>query len=510
MTAPVVGVGRSHGAACPRDVPRVLSIAGTDPTGGAGIQADLKSIAANGGYGMAVVTALVAQNTTGVRRVHVPPADFLAEQLDAVGDDVTVDAVKIGMLFDTPVVDAVAGWLARTRPPVVVLDPVMVAASGDRLLTPAAEDALRALVASADLVTPNLPELASLLGEDPATTWDDALRQGHALAEGHGVLVLVKGGHLDTPDAPDALVDPVSGVVLELSAARVPTTNTHGTGCSLSSAVATLRARTGSWPESVRAAKAWLTESITAADGLDVGRGNGPVSHLAGVWRRGLGPAVTPGAVADAWWEEIRGVREAIDDLPFLERLRDGTLDEHAFTWYLAQDALYLRDYARVLAEASRLAPTAAEQAFWASAAHGAIATELELHASRLPGLFEDSPGDVTTAYLNHLLATAARGDYGEIVAAVLPCFWVYDDVGSRLVHRATPDNPYAPWLRTYGDPEFHALTERAVALVTGHAAGATAAVRERMRQAFVTSARHEHAFFVAPLDRAGQPVGVA
>ncbi|MGO1315483.1 MAG: bifunctional hydroxymethylpyrimidine kinase/phosphomethylpyrimidine kinase [Cellulomonadaceae bacterium] len=268
-------------------IPRVLSIAGTDPTGGAGIQADLKAIAASGGYGMAVVTALVAQNTQGVRSIHVPPVDFLDAQLRAVSEDVTLDAVKIGMLFDTPLVTAVATWLREVRPPVVVLDPVMVATSGDRLVTEEAQDAIRELLPHADLVTPNVPELAVLLGERPATTWSETLRQARALSAEHGVLVLAKGGHLDEEVAHDALVDGGAGTVVELTAPRVRTGNTHGTGCSLSSAVATLRARRGAWEPAVREAKDWLAESLAAADELRVGRGAGPVSHFAGLWRRG-------------------------------------------------------------------------------------------------------------------------------------------------------------------------------------------------------------------------------
>lgn len=154
---------------------RALSVAGTDPTGGAGVQADLKSFAAHGAYGMAVVTALVAQNTHGVRAVHVPDVAFLRAQLDAVGDDVTVDAVKLGMLGTREVVEEVAAWLRRTRPPVVVLDPVMVATSGDRLLDAGAEQAVRALVTQADLVTPNLPELGVLLDEPRAPSWGAAV-----------------------------------------------------------------------------------------------------------------------------------------------------------------------------------------------------------------------------------------------------------------------------------------------------------------------------------------------
>ena len=164
----------------------MLSIAGTDPTGGAGIQADLKSIAAHGGYGMAVVTALVAQNTQGVRSIHQPPPEFLREQLLAVSDDVRVDAVKIGMLGDTATVEVVADWLPAVPGAVVVLDPVMVATSGHRLLDADAEKAVRELVPHADLVTPNLPELAVLLDVPVAEDWADALEQARELSRRTG------------------------------------------------------------------------------------------------------------------------------------------------------------------------------------------------------------------------------------------------------------------------------------------------------------------------------------
>lgn len=274
-------------------IARVLSIAGTDPTGGAGIQADLKSIAANGGYGMAVVTALVAQNTQGVRSVHVPPVAFLADQLHAVSDDVEIDAVKIGMLADVHVTRTVSAWLRQVRPKVVVLDPVMVATSGDRLLDADAEDALRDLLGAVHLVTPNIPELAILVGAPVATTWAQVLRQAQQVAETHGVLVLAKGGHLAGELVPDALVDAHS--TREFPGVRIDTPNTHGTGCSFSSAVATrVVARTGAtgptladWADAIAGAKLWLTESIAHADELAVGSGHGPIHHFAGLWRRG-------------------------------------------------------------------------------------------------------------------------------------------------------------------------------------------------------------------------------
>ncbi|WP_035782407.1 bifunctional hydroxymethylpyrimidine kinase/phosphomethylpyrimidine kinase, partial [Arthrobacter sp. H14] len=270
-------------------VPRVLSIAGTDPTGGAGIQADLKSIAAHGGYGMAVVTALVAQNTHGVRAVHTPPPEFLREQLDAVSDDVTIDAIKIGMLGNTETISVVDDWLGRNRSPLVVLDPVMIATSGDRLLQADAEEAIGRLLHRADLVTPNLPELAVLLKEPTAQSWPEALEQGRRLSRAKSVIVLVKGGHLHGQDCPDALVDAAGGLpagrqVFEVSAKRINTANTHGTGCSMSSAMATLQARLVDWNAALTLTKSWLQDSLTHADELNVGSGNGPLHHFHQLW----------------------------------------------------------------------------------------------------------------------------------------------------------------------------------------------------------------------------------
>lgn len=493
-------------------VPRVLSIAGSDPSGGAGIQADLKSIAANGGYGMAAITALTAQSTRGVRGVHVPPADFLQAQLDTLSADVVVDAVKIGMLADAAVIGVVTAWLERERPPIVVLDPVMVATSGDRLLDAAAETALHELIGRAHLVTPNLAELAVLVGHDIAG-WDGALAAAEELSARTGAAVLVKGGHLPGDDVPDALVDGRSGHTREFPGARIPTANTHGTGCSLSSAIATLLARGCEEGEAVEGARAWLRESLRESAALQVGGGHGPVHHFAGLWARGgLTTRPTANEVMTEWWEGIAQTRTDIDALPFIRGLADGTLPRDAFVTYLAQDALYLREYARVLATAARLAPTSDEQAFWADAAHGAIAGELELHASWLSArhgvgeeTFAAEPSAVTTAYLDHLRATAFAGRYGELIASLLPCFWLYTDLGERLrtgcfgAYAQDPAHPFASWLATYADPAFAQATAQAVAFVTQAAAASDDATRERMRRAFVLSSIHEREFFRAP-----------
>ncbi|MEF3405542.1 bifunctional hydroxymethylpyrimidine kinase/phosphomethylpyrimidine kinase [Agromyces sp. CCNWLW203] len=522
---------------------RVLSIAGSDPSGGAGIQADLKSISAVGGYGMAAITALTAQNTRGVREVHVPPASFLAAQLDAISDDITIDAVKLGMLANAEVIRTVAEWLARTRPPIVVLDPVMIATSGDRLLDTEAESALRELLPLADLVTPNLGELAVLAAFPEAgdaqpgapvapsappvaalpvaTTWAEAIAQAESVSARYGVRVLAKGGHLGGDTAPDALVDAATATIIDFGGDRIATTATHGTGCSLSSAIATLAAELGDWSAAIAEARRWLRESLRHGEALAVGSGHGPIDHFAGLRARGgTRTAPTPAEVEAEWWAGIAGVRHAIDELPFIRGLADGSLAREPFLGYLAQDALYLRDYARVLAEAAKLAPDAPAQAFWANSAHGSIVGELELHESWIgpaagrserDGSGESAvavtdPDGATTAYLDHLLATAARGDYAVLTAALLPCFWIYTDLGERLAagefgaQALDPMHPYASWLATYADPAFAIATREAIAITTAAASRATPAVRERMQRAFRISAEHELAFFAVPL----------
>jgi hydroxymethylpyrimidine/phosphomethylpyrimidine kinase len=271
-----------------------LSIAGTDPSGGAGVQGDLKTFSALGVYGTAVVTALVAQNTRGVAAIHAVPAGFVTAQLDTLLDDVRIDVVKIGMLGTAEVVEAVAAALERRRPAVVVLDPVMVATSGDRLLAADAVQALRdRLLPLVDLVTPNIPEAAILLGEDAAVDEDDMLDQLDRLVQ-LGPAVLLKGGHLLGPDSVDLLH--ADGTTTRLSAVRVRTRSTHGTGCTLSAALAALRPQHPGWVGTARAAKRYLTGALLAADSLDVGHGHGPVHHFHALWAPGGGAAQSTGS----------------------------------------------------------------------------------------------------------------------------------------------------------------------------------------------------------------------
>ena len=264
-------------------IPNALTIAGSDPSGGAGIQADLKAFSALGAYGMSVITALTAQNTQGVRSFQVVAAGFVAEQIDAIFADVRVDAVKIGMVATTDIVQAIAGRLRHHHARNVVLDPVMVAKSGDALLREDAVAALReTLVPLADVITPNLPEAGVLLGTAaPATLGEmrEAVRSLHRLGPRW---VLLKGGHLAGDDSTDLLFDGTA--ITELPGRRIPTRNSHGTGCTLSAAIAALLPRHG-MVDAVRRAKAYLTAALAASDRLSVGSGHGPVHHFHALWR---------------------------------------------------------------------------------------------------------------------------------------------------------------------------------------------------------------------------------
>jgi hydroxymethylpyrimidine/phosphomethylpyrimidine kinase len=268
-----------HHSGSAMTTPVALTIAGSDSSGGAGIQADLKTFAAFGVYGASVITALTAQNTQGVSGIHQVPADFVTAQLDAVFGDLDVGAVKIGMVAQLAIIDAIAAGLARWSPKQVVLDPVMVATSGDRLLAADAVAALRTkLIPRAVLITPNLPEAAALLDEPVALGAAAIKSQGRRLLALGCDAVLIKGGHGQGAESIDYLVTGDS--TLALSAPRIATRNTHGTGCSLSSAIAAGLAKGEDLETAVRQAKAWVSAAIAAADRFSVGHGHGPIHHF--------------------------------------------------------------------------------------------------------------------------------------------------------------------------------------------------------------------------------------
>lgn len=265
-------------------IKNVLTIAGSDPSGGAGIQADLKSFAANGVYGMAALTALTAQNTQGVSGVELVPAPFVKAQIGAVFADVRVDAVKIGMIATAQIAIAVAEALSDCTDIPIVLDPVMVAKGGASLLHGDAIAALRtALVPLATVLTPNLPEAACMLDQPEATNRDEMAAQARALSDLGPRAVLLKGGHLAGEESPDVLWD---GENLHwFEGPRQRTKNTHGTGCTLSSAIAAHLSKGLEPSDAIAKAKHFVSGAIAAADLQTVGHGHGPVHHFHALWK---------------------------------------------------------------------------------------------------------------------------------------------------------------------------------------------------------------------------------
>jgi hydroxymethylpyrimidine/phosphomethylpyrimidine kinase len=272
-------------------VPNCLTIAGVDPSGGAGVLADVKAMSALGAYACAVIAALTAQNTRVVTAIHTPPVDFVRRQIDTLFEDVRIASVKVGMLGTAAVTREVADGMAKWRPPFLVLDPVMVSKSGDPLLLADAAAMLReALLPLATIVTPNLPEAGVLLDQRAPETRKEMQRACEKLREmlphSSERWVLLKGGHLPGDEALDLLFD--GDRMYELAAPRIDTKNTHGTGCTLSSAIAALLPQRPDVAAAVRDAKQYLTRAIAAADRLDVGSGHGPVHHFHALWRADL------------------------------------------------------------------------------------------------------------------------------------------------------------------------------------------------------------------------------
>ncbi len=267
---------------------RALTIAGSDSGGGAGIQADLKTFSALGCYGMSVITSITAQNTHEVTAVHPVPVEVITKQIDAVISDIGVDAIKVGMLFSPEITEAVGEALRRWGAGLIVVDPVMVSKSGDRLLTEAAVEALkRHVLPLAEVITPNLPEASALLGRE-VTTRDHMEAAARDLLEAGPRAVLVKGGHLKDTTAADELVLRGSGVRVMsrwFEFERIDTPNTHGTGCTLSSAIGSFLARGESLESAVEAARAYIQAAISAGAYYQLGHGHGPVHHFHALWQ---------------------------------------------------------------------------------------------------------------------------------------------------------------------------------------------------------------------------------
>jgi hydroxymethylpyrimidine/phosphomethylpyrimidine kinase len=518
---------------------RVLSIEGSDPIGGAGTMADMKAFTAQGVFGYAVMTSVLAQNTQGVADIVNVEPSFLLAQLKAVSDDADIDSMKIGMLGTPQLVDTVRQWLTgllehyraeNKAKPTVVLDPVMYAKSGDRLLTAEAEQALVSLIPLADIITPNAMELSALDAMDnvvgahqsdkteriatQAPLSYEAMEQlAQSVANRFDVVVYVKGGALalnGARECTDILATPTAGhkerpTVTRITGAAVSTSNVHGTGDTLSSTLAALRPQCTDWVETAKRAKEWMTGAIAAADDLHVGHGHGPVDFT---WQH----SPTGLSFTEDYWRRSKEIRERIRTMPFLERMLDGTLPLNDFSFYLHQDDLYLNDYTSLLALASSLAQDPHERAFFASAASYGLEEGLSFHRQwyREHG-FSTQPApmsDTTAAYIGHEHRFSDGGSYCSLVAALMPCYWIYSIVGQEMgrqmqEHRIDLNShPYGLWIDMYCDAGFASLTFEELRICDKLAAYASMEDYNRMMDAALGSTEHEYRFFNQALSR--------
>nr|WP_120492670.1 bifunctional hydroxymethylpyrimidine kinase/phosphomethylpyrimidine kinase [Corynebacterium lactis] len=542
-------------------VPRVLSIAGTDPSGGAGLHADLKSIAAAGGYGMGVVTALVAQNTQGVRSVHTPDVSFLKEQLAVVTEDVEIDAVKIGMLGSREIVDVVTEWVRENRPRNIVLDPVMIATSGDRLLDDDAVDALVTLVSEVDVITPNVPELALLAGAEPAGDYEELIEQALDFAAKNNVIVIAKTGHLSGDEAGNAVVFP-DGRSSFSTSRRIDTKNTHGTGCSLSSALATRIGAGFAVEEALSWTTKWLNESILFADDLHVGHGHGPIDHGHRARRLEKAATIRPGHIAKrfsdcddtasvspqaaaspattatpradspaagakapelrsffgkplsiapvgphttALWNLIGDIVEEIDALPAFSYFGEGTLNPEDTNLLLEQEIWYLHNIFPAISMLSIKATLPQDQILWSSLAQESLIRCLELNSDSLSYSYSElediEPTGPSLALLDAHASATAFNSYAVSAATLVAELWIVAELISNAPEVKEVGSAAEAWVESYSDESFLDTALLAVEALERALADAPRAEQLKSRAVFRRAAEHERDYF-AQLDR--------
>lgn len=425
----------------------VLTIAGSDSGGGAGIQADIKSISANGAYAASVITALTAQNTQGVQDIFPIPSNFIRAQIRAVMEDIQIDAVKIGMLHDTETICAVRDMLLDYPVQYIVLDPVMVATSGHKLLEDDAIATLKKeLIPMATLITPNIPEAEILLGR-PIECQDELPSVARELSDVFGgVSVLVKAGHLTERTLIDVLYDANTKEVVKLTSQRLDTRNTHGTGCTLSSAIAAQIAHTGDVTKSVCVAQQYIAEAIQAGANYHIGEGHGPVKHFYKCW--------------NALLEKHSDTTFACH--PFFQAMIDGSLSSERFAAFLIEDSRYLKRVNRLLKYLSNQLPDIIEVLIEENSVN-----ELDMEAAYFDRLGIDKDEtcrnpearqaiDDYLSYLESFIDGKGSEAYNSTrFAAFFECFRLYASVGEyyrKDIECMSDTHPYYDWLKVYHD----------------------------------------------------------
>ncbi|ORX54113.1 hypothetical protein DM01DRAFT_1367189 [Hesseltinella vesiculosa] len=453
------------------NVPKALTIAGSDSGGGAGIQADIKTMAALQVYSSSVVTSVTSQNTLGVNGIHELPAEFVKQQLTTVLSDIGSDAIKTGMLSSAPIIQAVVDALKEYPECAknLVVDPVMVSTSGSRLLNKDAVDAvLTQLLPMTLVLTPNVPEAEVLLGLAPGkiATLDDMVSAARQLAKAGPAFVLLKGGHLpqtrhDQRIVIDLLYDRDTDTLLELVQPYVDTLNTHGTGCTLSAAIASELAKGLNVTDAVQNATTYIHHAIESAAHVKIGTGAGPVNHFYNLrWMPYSGSSFVQ-ALYDALPE---GLWENYVDHPFVRGIADGTLPRECFIYYIKQDYLYLQSYARAAALAaykSKDIDTCAANAKIVTHIHDETQTHLkycEQWGISREEVLATPESVYNVAYTRFVLDKGASGDQLDLQVAMAACLLGYGDIGVRLFNNPATKregNPYWPWIETYAGEQY-------------------------------------------------------
>ena len=474
-----------------------LSIAGSDSSGGAGIQADIKTMAAQGVYAMTAVTAVTAQNTTGVFAIQQSTADFLAAQIDAVFTDIRPDAVKTGMIPTAELICTAAQRLKAHGAKNIVVDPVMVATSGSRLMQADALAALKEqLLPISTLVTPNIPEAQAISGMEICTP-QDMEKAARFIHETCGCSVLLKGGH-SVSDANDLLW--TKNGPRWFHGRRIDNNNTHGTGCTLSSAIAANLAKDYRLEEAVSRAKEYISGALAAM--LDLGAGSGPMDHLFDLRSRfmaeGEGLCARLRRAADQVWD-------ACLHHPFVKCIGDGTLPVEKFQYYMLQDYLYLVDYARVFAAGVEKAGEEDVMQRFAQSVAGILNGEMNIHRAYMQRLGITArqvegvkPALDNLSYTSYMQAVAQRGSAMEIVAAILACSWSYAEIGQALARiPGAAEHPfYGEWVRGYASENYDAENRSLMDLMNRMGEAATEEQLARAEEIFVNCSRYELRFW--------------
>ena len=434
----------------------VLTIAGSDPSGGAGLQADLKTFSTLECYGMSVVTALTAQNTQGVQRLHSLPATFVREQLHSIFDDIHhVDAIKIGMLERKEIIDEVSAFLRQrqTLPPIVV-DPVMFAKSGDQIMNDQAISYLREnILPLATILTPNLREACRLLGCDQTNNITEIAFQLLKLGP---KAVLVKGA-----DGCDCLVieDEPTPIWIGEKSNWIETKNVHGSGCTFAAAIASFLARGDPLITAVQYAKVYITSAIRQGARYELGHGNGPVYHHR--------PSLT--FIQDAWFF-VRDIYNQIKQLKFLRELQDGTLPFEKFEFYITQDYLFLLDREQICIKLASQTPNDELKAVcqsMADASRSGMNTIFDKYNVKQPSppLNKSSICAAYTEFLHH----AANLNRLAGLVALIPCSLIYQKIGESLKSMSKPTTrpeSYKLWIETYSNQGRRERVEQLLSVV--------------------------------------------